>query len=164
MSQMRYTIVHDNGGVSFVDDEFMLPALVAACSTNPRTYENLLDAAHEFDRRPRDHVRHALAVFDEHNVPGSYEAIHRTLAELPETDVPPFRIVDERTRRASMQPVKAGLVVFNLKERRINAMRRCERPPTTSSGVLWKAGPMPGPSAFSSWARFFGAQSWGTGR
>ena len=31
MSLMRYTIVHDNGGVSFVGDEFMLPALVAAC-------------------------------------------------------------------------------------------------------------------------------------
>ena len=35
MSLMRYTIVQENGGVSFVDDEFMLPALVAACATNP---------------------------------------------------------------------------------------------------------------------------------
>ena len=37
MSLMRYTIVHDNGGVSFVGDEFMLPALVAACAGNPTT-------------------------------------------------------------------------------------------------------------------------------
>lgn len=123
MSQMRYTIVHDNGGVSFVGDEFMLPALVAACSTNPRTFESLLDAAHEFDRRPRDHVRAALAVFDEHNIPGRYEAIHRTLAEREPCEVPPFRIVDERTRQASLQPVKAGLVIFNLKDRRIIQMQ-----------------------------------------
>jgi hypothetical protein len=68
MSLMRYTIVHDNGGVSFVGDEFMLPALVAACATNPTTYEALLEAAHEYDRRPRDHVFSALAVFDEHRI------------------------------------------------------------------------------------------------
>jgi hypothetical protein len=28
-------------------------------------------------------------------------------------------VVDERTRNTSLQPVKAGLVLFNLKERRI---------------------------------------------
>lgn len=119
MSLMRYTIVHDNGGVSFVGDEFMLDALVAACASNPSTYEDLLEAAHEYDRRPRDMVRNALAVFDEHNVPGSYGAIHRVLAEALPADVPAFRIVDEQTRQASLQPVKAGLIIFNLKERRI---------------------------------------------
>lgn len=122
MSLMRYTIVSGNGGVSFVGDEFMLPALVAACSTNPTTYEGFLDAVHEYDRRPRDHVRNGLAVFDEHNVPGSYDAIHRLLERIPPTEAPPFRIVDEHTRQASLQPVKAGLVIFNLKDRRIIQM------------------------------------------
>ncbi len=119
MSLMRYTIVDQNGGVSFVADEYMLTALVAACSTNPTTVEGLLDAVHEVDRRPRDQVRHALSVFDEHNVPGSYDAIHRTLAETPSIYASAFRIVDERTRQASLEPVKAGLIIFNLKERRI---------------------------------------------
>ena len=122
MSLMRYTIVHDNGGVSFVGDEFMLPALVAACATNPTTYEGLLEAAHEYDRRPRDHVLSALAVFDEHNVPGRYDAIHRVLDETAPAELPPFRIVDERTREASLQPIKAGLIIFNLKDRRIVQM------------------------------------------
>lgn len=119
MSLMRYTIVQANGGVSFVDDEFMLPALVAACATNPLTYEDLLDAAHDYDRRPRDQVRNGLSVFDEHNVPGAYGAIHRWLEESPARYDVPFRIVDERTRQASLEPVKAGLVIFNLKDRRI---------------------------------------------
>src|SRR5690242_13028535 len=119
MSLMRYTIVNGQGGVSFVDDEFMLPALVAACAANPTSYEGLLDAAHEYDRRPRDQVRNALSVFDEHNVPGRYDAIHRALAESEPVYTPAFRIVDEQTRQASLQPVKAGLVIFNLKAQRI---------------------------------------------
>lgn len=123
MGLMRYTIVHGSGGVSFVGDEFMLPAFVAACSTEPTTCERFLDAVHEFDRRPRDHVRNGLSIFDEHNVPGSYDAIHRVLDQTAPADAPPFRIVDERTRQASLQPVKAGLVIFNLTDRRIIQMQ-----------------------------------------
>jgi hypothetical protein len=119
MSLMRYTIIHEQGGVSFVGDEFMLPALVAACSSNPTTYEGFFAALHEYDRRPRDHVFNGLSIFDEYNVPGNYAAIHRVLEETPPTQTPPFRIVDERTRQASLEPVKAGLVIFNLKDRRI---------------------------------------------
>ena len=122
MGLMRYTIIHDRGGVSFVEDEFMLPALVAACAHNPTTFEGFFDAVHEYDRRPRDHVRNGLSIFDEHNVPGSYDAIHRVLEQTPPAEAPPFRIVDERTRQASLQPVKAGLVIFNLKDRRIIRM------------------------------------------
>jgi hypothetical protein len=64
-------------------------------------------------------VLSALAVFDEHNVPGRYDAIHRVLDETSPAELPPFRIVDERTREASLQPIKAGLIIFNLKDRRI---------------------------------------------
>lgn len=145
MSLMRYTIVNDRGGVSFVGDEFMLPALVAACAADPTTYEGLLDAAHEYDRRPRDQVRNALSVFDEHNLPGSYGAIHRALAEAPPIYAPAFRIVDEITRQASLQPVKAGLIIFNLKERRIvqvqNTTGEVERSGTARhhNGQRWTA-------------------------
>ncbi len=119
MGLMRYTVVAENGGVSFVGDEYMLPALVAACATNPTTVEGFLASAHEYDRRPKDQVRNALAVFDEHNVPERYDAIHRALAETPTGYAAAFRIVDDQTRAASLQPVKAGLIIFNLRERRI---------------------------------------------
>ncbi|HZS92293.1 MAG TPA: hypothetical protein VFE42_33005 [Chloroflexota bacterium] len=128
MSQMRYTIFHRDGGVSFVGDEFMLHSLVAACCSNPTTLNGFLDALHEFDRRPRDMVLNGLAIFDEHNVAGSYGSIHRVLDETPAVEVPPFRVVDERTRQASLQPVKAGLVIFNLKDRRIVQMQNSASP------------------------------------
>ncbi len=118
MGSMRFTIVQAGGGISFAQDEFMLPALVAACAFNPTTYDQLLDALHEYDRRARDDVRLALSVFDEHNVPGAYDAIHRWLDETASYR-PAFRIVDERTRQVSLQPYDGGLVIFNLKERRI---------------------------------------------
>lgn len=128
MSLMRYTIVHGGGGVSFVGDEFMLPSMVAACSGNPTTLDSFLDAVHQFDRRPRDQVRNGLSIFDEHNVTGSYDAIHRVLDTTPPTEAPPFRIVDEYTRQASLQPVKAGLVIFNLKDRRIIQVQNSASP------------------------------------
>lgn len=145
MSLMRYTIIGERGGISFVEDEYMLPALVAACAANPSTYEALLDAAHEFDRRPRDQVRNALSVFDEHNMPGRYHAIHRSLAETTGVYTPAFRIVDDLTRQASLQPVKAGLIIFNLKERRIvqvqNTTGEVERSGTARhhNGQRWTA-------------------------
>ncbi len=120
---MRYTIVQDDGGISFVGDEYMLPALVAACATNPTTYQNLLEAAHEYDRRPRAEVRNALAIFDEHNVPGGYDAIHRELARERNVYTAAFRIVDDKTRHASVRPAPAGVIIFNLKERRIVQMQ-----------------------------------------
>lgn len=129
MSSMRYTIVQEDGGISFVGDEYMLPALVAACSGNPTTYQSLLDAAHEYDRRPRDEVRNALAVFDEHNVPGGYDAIHHEFDRERNIYTAAFRIVDDKTRHASVQPAPAGLIIFNLKERRIVQMQ------TSAEGV-----------------------------
>jgi len=123
MSLMRYTIVQDDGGISFVGDEYMLPALVAACATNPTTYQSLLDATHEYDRRPRDEVRNALAIFDEHNVPGGYDAIHHELTQERDVYTAAFRIVDDKTRHASVQPAPAGVIIFNLKERRIVQMQ-----------------------------------------
>jgi hypothetical protein len=125
MSLMRYTIVQDDGGISFVGDEYMAPALVAACATNPMTYQSMLDAAHEYDRRPRDEVRRALSIFDEHNVPDDYDTIHRDLAHASDGRgyMSAFRIVDEKTRQASVQPAKAGVIIFNLKRRRIVQMQ-----------------------------------------
>lgn len=37
----------------------------------------------------------------------------------PPVDLPPFRVVDERTRQQSLKPVSTGLILFNLKARRI---------------------------------------------
>ena|SRR5207253_6174447 len=123
MFVMRFTVIDPEGTVSFVAPCSALKALVAACSKAPTDLESLLMASTRYDTELKDHVLNGLAVFDEQNVHGSYEQIHDAISHADELrshhEMPAFRVVDETTRKASLHPVKAGLVLFNLKERRI---------------------------------------------
>ncbi len=123
MYVMRFTIIDPTGTVSFVAPCNALKALVAACSKYPTDLESLLVASSRYDTDLKDYVLNGLAVFDEQNTEGRYEQIHSAIDYAEEQraqhNIPVFRVVDEATREASLQPVKAGLVLFNLKERRI---------------------------------------------
>jgi hypothetical protein len=118
---MRYTIVDGQGSVSFVGPCQGLKPLVAACAHGATTVEELLAAASEYDNDLRERFLAGLRVFDEHNVPGDYSAIHALLDGPPGPDraAPIFRVVDTRTREASLHPHGAGLILFNLPQRRI---------------------------------------------
>jgi hypothetical protein len=96
-----------------------LPALAKACAHNPPTLEQLLDATAPYYAGLREQVLNGLAMFDERNVEGHYEAIHQALDLCAPYEQPVFRVVDDRTREASLSPVKAGAVVFNLRAKRI---------------------------------------------
>ncbi len=119
MNVMRYTVIDEAGTVSFIADCDALSQLVSGCAEGASRLEDLL--AYVEKRRPklRGYVESGLAVFDEHNVPGCYDAIHGALSYYPPHETPVFRVVDDRTRQASLQGVKAGVVVFNLRSRRI---------------------------------------------
>ena len=119
MFVMRYTAVDSDGTVSFVADCHALSALVAACAGNPRTIEQLLARAEQYHRSLRDYVSSGLAIFDEHNVDGRYAWMHAALSFCKPHELPVFRVVDEATREASLQPAKAGIVLFNLSNKRI---------------------------------------------
>lgn len=119
---MRFTIVDARGTISFVDDAFLMLPLVAACAANPTSLRDMLERADQIDRRLRRRVLIGLAVFDEHNVEGDYESIHERLGTAPDDDEPLFRVVDERTRQRSLEPTRTGLIIFNLKDRRIIQM------------------------------------------
>lgn len=119
---MRFTIVDLNGTVSFVGDGFLMLPLVAACAGNPSTLAELLQQADRIDRRLRFELQRGLAIFDEHNIEGDYRSIHRTLAESSVDTEPVFRVVDDITRQRSLQPTHTGLILFNLKDRRIVQM------------------------------------------
>lgn len=114
---MRFTIVDPSGTISFVGDGFLMLPLVAACAANPTSLGEMLARADEIDRRVRFAVLTGLAVFDEHNIEGNYTSIHRTLEA--QEDEPVFRVVDDVTRERSLQPTYTGLIIFNLKDRRI---------------------------------------------
>jgi hypothetical protein len=122
MNVLRCTVIDATGGVSFLTHGDALPALVAACTSNPSRLGELLSRAEPYYQNLSEYVSSGLAVFDEHNTAGHYEAIHKTLTTLPRHRQPVFRVVDDLTREASLRPVKAGAVIFNLRDKRIIQM------------------------------------------
>ncbi|HEX6506978.1 MAG TPA: hypothetical protein VF221_05030 [Chloroflexota bacterium] len=119
---MRFTIVDPSGTISFVGDGFLMLPLVAACATNPPTLADMLARVDQIDRRLRDRILNGLAVFDEHNVEGNYEAIGRSLEASDTEQEPVFRVVNDLTRQRSLEPTRTGLIIFNLKDHRIVQM------------------------------------------
>ncbi len=119
MNFIRCTIVDRHGAVSFVAHGDALPALVAACAADPSSLGELLELSEPYYRNLREYVEAGLVVFDELNVPGRYDAIHKELRRTPPHKQPVFRVVDGLTREASLRPVKAGAIIFNLQAKRI---------------------------------------------
>lgn len=120
---MRYTIVDATGTTSFVAPCSVLKALVAGCATDPTTVDDLLAAATPYDDNLATYVGNGLARFDERNSVVNTNNIAAGIKLLHEEkrvhDLPPFRGLDDLTRDASLDPVQAGLVIFNLGEKRI---------------------------------------------
>jgi hypothetical protein len=116
---LRFTVVDGRGTVSFVGPGHALKMLAAACCRGPADSLALLRQAERYDGRFAGGVLAGLAVFDEHNTPEDHQAIRRHLDETARDETPPFRVVDEATRRWSLEPARGGLVVFNLLAHRI---------------------------------------------
>jgi hypothetical protein len=116
---MRFTVVDENGTVSFVGPCHALKALAAACSRGAVDHRGLISMLGEYDSKLGEEVVAGLHVFDEHNTKSDSRAIHSVLDQVKPAACPPFRVIDERTRNLSLEPVRYGLVVFNLTARRI---------------------------------------------
>jgi len=131
MNLLRLTIIAPAGGISFVAHGEALPALLKACASSPDTIDELLERAEPYYHGLRERVANGLAMFDERNLEGQYDAIHAALEHARPEESPLFRIVDDVTREASLRPVKAGAIVINLIDRRIvqiqNAYREIRR-------------------------------------
>jgi len=116
---MRFTIIDGSGTISFVASCDALLPLVAGCARDPQRAEDLLSHADEYAAGTRERVLSSLAVFDEHNTRENHLAIHSAIDFFKPHDLPAFRVLDDRTRQASLTPVHAGIVVFNLTAKRI---------------------------------------------
>lgn len=116
---MRYNVIDPAGTVSFVAPCHALKVLTAACAKNPATLGELLAHTIPYDALLQDYVLDGLSVFDEHNTPENADAIRAALREAPPEQTPAFRVIDPVTREASLAPVRAGLVLFNLPAKRI---------------------------------------------
>ncbi len=127
MNLMRCTIVDSDGTVSFVVPGEALPALAAACARNPANLRELLDLVDPLYGDLRERILNGLAMFDERNSPDNFQAIHQALDVCAPHQLPVFRVLDARTREASLQPVKAGAVIFNLLGKRIVQLQNSYR-------------------------------------
>ena len=119
MTLIRFTVADRDGTTSFVGPGHAIKMSVAACANEPSTVRELLDKTRRYDDQFAIHVLNGLAVFDEHNVRNNTASIEALFASAPASDWPPFRVLNELTRRASTQPGRAGLIVINLNEKRI---------------------------------------------
>src|SRR5260370_8437785 len=125
MNVLRCTIIDHSGGLSFLTHGDALPALVAACGGNPQTADDFLSLVELYYHSLYDYVQAGLAVFDEHNAAGHYDSIHQALTRVARHKQPVFRVVDDLTREASLRPVKAGAIIFNLQAKRIVQIVNC---------------------------------------
>jgi hypothetical protein len=123
---MRYTIIDPRGAVSLVGPCHALKMLVAACAKMPSTLGDLLGHLQPLDAQFADFIASGLAVFDEHHLPPDVAGAAANGANGANgsngsngANGRVFRVIDPASRQASLQPVVAGLVVFNLNERRI---------------------------------------------
>jgi len=119
VSQMRFTVVDDHGAMSFVAPGHALKMLAAACSRRPSDHRDLIAKAADYDADLAGLVLAGLTRFDEHTTAGDAAAIDRVLREPDPDAAPPFRVLNDETRRRSMEPARAGLVVINLPAKRI---------------------------------------------
>jgi hypothetical protein len=119
MDTMRYTLIDEQSKISFVGPVTALPSVVAACAAGVSSVSSLIDDLERYQPKLVESVRSGLAVFDEHNTNGNFSQVHAALDYCKPQDLPPFRVVDARTREASLTPVRAGVVLFNLRARRI---------------------------------------------
>lgn len=100
---MRFNVIDEEGTVSLVGPAHVMKMLAAACAKAPASHRALLGLAERYDPR---WAATALKSLD-----AATEAA--AAADLA------FRVVDDVTRRQSLEPEPTGLVVFNLKAKRI---------------------------------------------
>jgi hypothetical protein len=141
--QMRFTVIDAATTVSFVAPTTASVAFMAACAEDPLVLDDLIEHATRFDPTLPVLVRHGLAIFDEHNVPGDHAAIDAHIQTQRSEDLPLFRVVDAATRRISLATVGAGLIVFDLPQRRITQIANTAEPLLRSGAVYEHAGPYP---------------------
>jgi hypothetical protein len=131
---MRFTLVDAEGAISFLGPGHAMKMIAAAASRGVEGHRDLLDELRPLDEVLADGVFRGLAIFDEHCLRDQPGTIEQWTQRQPDFANEPLRVLDPVTRKASLQPGRLGLVIFNLCERRIvqvqnsyGSLLRCDR-------------------------------------
>jgi hypothetical protein len=115
---MRFTIIDQQDTISFIAPPHALKAITACCANGAEATGDILAGLAPYDAELSRRLRDQLAVFREHNTREDARWIAERLDEESGYE-PVIAVIDEQTRRASLEPARLGLVVFNLPARRI---------------------------------------------
>lgn len=115
---MRFTIIDQNDTISFVAPPHALKAIAACCANGAATIGETLAGLAPYDAELSRALRDQLSVFREHNTRDDARWIAQRLADEANYEGVVV-VLDEQTRRTSLEPARLGLVVFNLPARRI---------------------------------------------
>jgi hypothetical protein len=115
----RVNVLDSRGTLSFLAPPHGLKVLAASIARGARDSGELLSFSQTYDADWAAQTRMEIMRFDEHNVDMVAEPYKSAILEADGSDHPAFRVMDPETRKRSLVPGVLGLVVFNLKERRI---------------------------------------------
>jgi hypothetical protein len=118
-STYRVNVIDERGTVSFLAPPHGLKVLAAAITQGAGSAAELLALSLAFDAQWAADVRSQIMRFDEHNLSQVAAPYSVALGGVDGPTHPAFRVIDAETRHRSLVPGRLGLVVFNLKERRI---------------------------------------------
>jgi hypothetical protein len=131
---IRFTVIDEEGGISFCGPGHGIKMVTAATSRGAENHRDLLDELRALDECFADSVFRGLTIFDEHCLRARPETVADWTSRRTNFAEVPFRVLDGVTRRASLDPNRLGLLIFNLNERRIiqvqnsyGAIQRCDR-------------------------------------
>lgn len=119
VNHFRCNVIDQSGTVSFTAPPHGLKVIAAAISRGAQSLSELLFNARTFDAEWVEAVYIGLMVFDEHNVDNVDDAFRHDVEEGDAVEHRAFRVIDHATRQRSLVPSRLGLVVVNMKERRI---------------------------------------------
>lgn len=117
--QYRCNVIDERGTVSFVAPPHGLKVLAASIARGSNDFADLMAKARQYDAAWADSVKRDLLIFDEHNVDEVGASFGEAIELRRDDGHHAFRVIDTMTRQRSLEPGGLGLVVFNLKERRI---------------------------------------------
>ena len=119
---LRVTIQDANQTISFLAERSTVMRLIAGCSINPNSLDELLIATDIYQRGLVASLMAELMEFDKTLHRQGADAIHQEIAQARQAGQPltrTFQVIDEITREASRQPDGGSLAIIDLNVRLI---------------------------------------------
>ncbi len=128
---VRITIIDDRQTISFISEEDTVLRLVAGCTINPSSLDELLIATDIYQRGLAAVVMADLIAFDKLLDRHGFGFIHQQISQARDENQPfemAFQVVDDITEEEATKPRKCDLLLIDLVTRTIRATQDLDIP------------------------------------